>query len=106
MRPGDAIPVDATVMDGMSSIGESMISGEPLPVKKGPGDTFTAGTANKSRSLVMEVVRMDPDTMLSQIVEMISNAKRSRASIQGLADKVESYFVPTVVLVALLAFVF
>ena len=105
VRPGDAIPVDATVMDGTSSIDESMITGEPLPVEKGPGDTVTGGTINKNGSLVIEAERVGADTMLSQIVEMVSNARRSRAPIQGLADKVASYFVPTVVLVALIAFV-
>ena len=105
VRPGDAIPVDATVMDGTSSIDESMITGEPLPVEKGPGDTVTGGTINKNGSLVIEAARVGADTMLSQIVEMVSNARRSRAPIQGLADKVSSYFVPTVVLIALLAFV-
>jgi Cu+-exporting ATPase len=105
VRPGDAIPVDATVIDGTSSIDESMITGEPLPVEKGPGDTVTGGTINKNGSLVIEAARVGADTMLSQIVEMVSNARRSRAPIQGLADKVASYFVPTVVLVALLAFV-
>ena len=105
VRPGDAIPVDATVIDGTSSIDESMITGEVLPVEKGPGDTVTGGTINKNGSLVIEAERVGADTMLSQIVEMVSNARRSRAPIQGLADKVASYFVPTVVLVALLAFV-
>ena len=92
-------------MDGTSSIDESMITGEPLPVEKGPGDTVTGGTINKNGSLVIEAARVGADTMLSQIVEMVSNARRSRAPIQGLADKVSSYFVPTVVLIALLAFV-
>ncbi|WP_299566613.1 heavy metal translocating P-type ATPase [uncultured Sulfitobacter sp.] len=105
VRPGDAIPVDATVIDGTSSIDESMITGEPLPAEKGPGDNVTGGTINKNGSLVIEAARVGADTMLSQIVEMVSNARRSRAPIQGLADKVASYFVPTVVLVALLAFV-
>ncbi|WP_386630404.1 heavy metal translocating P-type ATPase [Sulfitobacter geojensis] len=105
VRPGDAIPVDAKVMDGTSSVDESMLTGEALPVEKGPGDTVTGGTINKNGSLVIEAARVGADTMLSQIVEMVSNARRSRAPIQGLADKVASYFVPTVVLVALLAFV-
>ena len=105
VRPGDAVPVDATVIDGTSSVDESMLTGEPLPVEKGPGDTVTGGTINKNGSLVIEAARVGADTMLSQIVEMVSNARRSRAPIQGLADKVASYFVPTVVLVALLSFV-
>lgn len=105
VRPGDAVPVDATVIDGTSSIDESMITGEPLPVEKGAGDTVTGGTINKNGSLVIEAARVGADTMLSQIVEMVSNARRSRAPIQGLADKVSSYFVPTVVVVAVLAFI-
>lgn len=105
VRPGDAIPVDAMVMEGASSIDESMITGEPLPVEKGPGDPVTGGTINKNGSLVIEATRVGADTMLSQIVDMVSNARRSRAPIQGLADRVSSYFVPTVVVVALLAFV-
>lgn len=78
VRPGDAIPVDATVMDGSSSIDESMITGEPLPVEKDPGDTVTGGTINKNGSLVIEAARVGADTMLSQVVEMVSNARRSR----------------------------
>ncbi|PZX12468.1 Cu+-exporting ATPase [Palleronia aestuarii] len=105
VRPGDAVPVDATVIEGTSSVDESMITGEPLPVEKGPGDPLTGGTLNKNGSLVIEAARVGADTMLSQIVEMVSNARRSRAPIQGLADKVASYFVPTVVVIALLAFV-
>ena len=104
VRPGDAVPVDAKVVDGTSSIDESMITGEPLPVEKGPGDTVTGGTINKNGSLVIEAARVGADTMLSQIVEMVANARRSRAPIQGLADKVSSYFVPTVVVVAILSF--
>ena len=104
VRPGDAVPVDAKVVDGTSSIDESMITGEPLPVEKGPGDTVTGGTINKIGSLVIEAARVGADTMLSQIVEMVANARRSRAPIQGLADKVSSYFVPTVVVVAILSF--
>ena len=103
VRPGDAVPVDAKVIDGTSSIDESMITGEPLPVEKGPGDTVTGGTINKNGSLVIEAARVGADTMLSQIVEMVSNARRSRAPIQGLADQVSSYFVPTVVVVAILS---
>ena len=104
VRPGDAVPVDAKVVDGTSSIDESMITDEPLPVEKGPGDTVTGGTINKIGSLVIEAARVGADTMLSQIVEMVSNARRSRAPIQGLADQVSSYFVPTVVVVAILSF--
>ncbi|WP_138933059.1 heavy metal translocating P-type ATPase [Roseovarius arcticus] len=104
VRPGDAVPVDAEVVDGTSSVDESLITGEPLPVEKGPGDRVTGGTINKNGSLVIEAARVGADTMLSQIVEMVSNARRSRAPIQGMADRVAGYFVPTVVAIAVLAF--
>ncbi|WP_347140349.1 heavy metal translocating P-type ATPase [Paracoccus sp. SSK6] len=104
VRPGDSVPVDATVIDGRSSVDESMITGEPVPVEKGPGDPVTGGTINKNGSLVIEARRVGADTVLSQIVEMVSNARRSRAPIQGLADRVSSVFVPTVVAIAVLAF--
>lgn len=105
VRPGDSVPVDATVVDGRSSVDESMITGEPVPVEKGPGDPVTGGTINKNGSLVIEARRVGADTVLSQIVEMVSNARRSRAPIQGLADRVSSVFVPTVVVIAILSFV-
>ncbi|WP_306753060.1 heavy metal translocating P-type ATPase [Paracoccus actinidiae] len=104
VRPGDSVPVDATVVDGRSSVDESMITGEPVPVEKGPGDPVTGGTINKNGSLVIEARRVGADTVLSQIVEMVSNARRSRAPIQGLADRVSSVFVPTVVAIAILSF--
>ena len=104
VRPGDSVPVDATVVDGRSSVDESMITGEPVPVEKVPGDPVTGGTINKNGSLVIEARRVGADTVLSQIVEMVSNARRSRAPIQGLADQVSSVFVPTVVAIAALAF--
>ncbi|QIR86677.1 heavy metal translocating P-type ATPase [Paracoccus sp. AK26] len=105
VRPGDSVPVDATVIDGRSSIDESMITGEAVPVEKGPGDPVTGGTINKNGSLVIEARRVGADTVLSQIVEMVANARRSRAPIQGLADRVSSVFVPTVVVIAILSFV-
>ncbi|MFC3169476.1 heavy metal translocating P-type ATPase [Paracoccus fontiphilus] len=104
VRPGDSVPVDATVVEGRSSVDESMITGEPVPVEKGPGDPVTGGTINKNGSLVIEARRVGADTVLSQIVEMVSNARRSRAPIQGLADRVSSVFVPTVVAIAILSF--
>ena len=104
VRPGDAVPVDAEVVDGASSVDESLITGEPLPVEKGPGDRVTGGTINKNGSLVVEAARVGADTMLSQIVEMVSNARRSRAPIQGMADRVAGFFVPTVVVIAVLSF--
>lgn len=104
VRPGEAVPVDAVVREGRSSIDESMLTGEPLPVEKTDGDVVTGGTLNKSGSLIIVAEKVGEDTMLSRIVTMVSAAQRSRAPIQGLADKVSSYFVPTVVLVAVLAF--
>lgn len=104
VRPGDAVPVDAKVIEGTSAVDESLITGEALPVEKGPDDRVTGGTINKNGSLVIEAARVGADTMLSQIVEMVSNARRSRAPIQGLADRVAGYFVPMVVAVAILAF--
>jgi Cu+-exporting ATPase len=104
VRPGDAIPVDCTVTDGRSSIDESMISGEPVPVEKVSGDTVTGGTLNRNGTLVVRADRVGSETMLSQIVDMVAKAQRSRAPIQGLADRVSYYFVPAVVLAAILAF--
>ena len=104
VRPGDSIPVDGRVIEGYSSVDESMITGESLPVEKNDGDTVTGGTINKNGSLVIEASKVGADTVLAQIVSMVSNAKRSRAPIQGLADKVSAVFVPTVVAVALIAF--
>ena len=104
VRPGEAVPVDANVLSGSTSVDESMLTGEPLPVEKREGDTVTGGTLNKNGSLVIEAVKVGDETMLARIVAMVSSAQRSRAPIQGLADRVSSYFVPTVVIVALLAF--
>ncbi|WP_353299353.1 MULTISPECIES: copper-transporting P-type ATPase [Sulfitobacter] len=105
VRPGDKVPVDGTVTEGRSSIDESMITGEPVPVEKVEGDTVTGATINGTGSLVIAATRVGSDTMLSQIVEMVSNAQRSRAPIQKYADQVAGYFVPIVILVAVLAFV-
>ena len=104
VRPGDAVPVDGTVIEGRSSLVESMLTGESMPVEKGPGDEVTGATINKNGSLVIEAGKVGADTVLAQIVEMVSNAKRSRAPIQGLADRVSAIFVPTVVAVSILAF--
>ncbi len=104
VRPGDAVPVDGVVISGTSSVDESMLTGESMPVEKSEGDTVTGATINKNGSLVVEAAKVGADTVLAQIVEMVSNARRSRAPIQGLADKVSAVFVPTVVLVALAAF--
>ena len=105
VRPGDAVPVDGTLVEGSSSVDESMITGEPLPIEKGKGDTVTGGTLNKTGSFVMEAENVGADTVLSKIVEMVAKAQRSRAPIQGLADRVAGYFVPAVVASAILAFV-
>ena len=104
VRPGESVPVDGIVLEGRSSIDESMITGEPIAVEKTDGDNVTGGTLNGTGSLIMKAERVGGDTMLSKIVEMVASAQRSRAPIQGLADKVASYFVPTVVLVAIIAF--
>lgn len=105
IRPGDSVPVDGVVEDGRSSIDESMITGEPLPVEKTAGERVTGGTLNKNGTLLMRADRVGSETMLSRIVEMVATAQRSRAPIQSLADRVAGYFVPAVVLVAIVAFV-
>ena len=105
VRPGEAVPVDAIVVSGATSIDESMLTGEPLPVEKHEGDSVTGGTLNRNGSLVIKAKRVGDETMLARIVAMVSSAQRSRAPIQGLADRVAAYFVPTVVIVAILAFV-
>jgi Cu+-exporting ATPase len=105
VRPGDAVPVDGTVIEGRSSLDESMLTGESMPVEKGPGDGVTGATINKNGSLVIEAGKVGADTVLAQIVAMVSNARRSRAPIQGLADRVSAVFVPTVVAIAIAAFV-
>lgn len=104
IRPGDKVPVDGAVAEGHSSIDESMLTGEPVPVEKALGDPVTGATINGSGTLVIEAGRVGADTMLSQIVEMVAQAQRSRAPIQKLADVVAGYFVPAVVLVAMAAF--
>ena len=102
--PGDKIPVDGEVTEGRSSVDESMITGEAIPVEKAQGDTVIGGTVNQTGAFLMRAKRVGKDTMLSQIVQMVADAQRSRAPIQRIADMVASYFVPTVVGVALLTF--
>jgi Cu+-exporting ATPase len=104
VRPGEAVPVDGRLLEGGSSVDESLVTGEPVPVEKSPGDRVTGGTLNKTGSFVMEAELVGADTMLAKIVDMVASAQRSRAPIQGLADRVAGYFVPTVVAVALIAF--
>ena len=103
--PGDKVPVDGAVVEGHSSVEESMITGEPFPVEKTVGDNVTGGTVNGSGSFVMRAERVGSDTLLGQIVNMVAEAQRSRAPIQGLADKVAGLFVPSVLTVSLLTFV-
>ncbi len=102
--PGDKVPVDGAVVEGHSSVEESMITGEPLPVEKAAGDKVTGGTVNGSGSFVMRAERIGSDTLLGQIVNMVAEAQRSRAPIQGLADKVAGIFVPVVLAVSALTF--
>ena len=103
--PGDKVPVDGEVVEGHSNVEESMITGEPLPVEKAVGDKVTGGTVNGSGSFVMRAERVGSDTLLGQIVNMVAEAQRSRAPIQGLADKVAGIFVPVVLAVSVLTFV-
>ncbi|MCH8925939.1 MAG: copper-translocating P-type ATPase, partial [Proteobacteria bacterium] len=105
VRPGEKVPVDGVVIEGSSSIDESMISGEPIPVEKVAGDRVTGATLNGTGGFVMEAQRVGADTLLAQIVRMVSEAQRSRAPIQRLADVVAGYFVPVVVLAAAVTFV-
>jgi len=104
VRPGEKIPVDGTVSDGSSSVDESLVTGEPMPVEKSAGARVTGGTVNGTGTLVMRAERVGSETLLAQIVRMVGEAQRSRAPVQRLADQVSSYFVPAVVLVAVLTF--
>jgi P-type Cu+ transporter len=104
VRPGDKVPVDGTVVEGRSSVDESMITGEPIPAEKSVGDKVTGGTVNGTGSFIMEATRVGQETLLAQIVEMVGEAQRSRAPIQGLADKVAGYFVPVVIAAAAFTF--
>lgn len=105
VRPGDAVPVDGVVVDGRGPVDESMVTGESMPVAKEPGGRLIGGTVNGTGSLIMEARKVGADTMLSQIVHMVSQAQRSRAPIQRLADQVSGYFVPAVLVIALVSFV-
>jgi Cu+-exporting ATPase len=104
VRPGEKIPVDGAVLEGFTAVDESMITGEPIPAEKGPGAKVTGGTLNGIGSIVMRAERVGSDTLLARIVAMVSAAQRSRAPIQRLADRVASYFVPTVVSIAAVTF--
>jgi len=105
IRPGEKVPVDGVVLEGESAVDESMITGEPMPVEKAPGDRLTGGTVNGTGSLVMRAERVGSETLLAQIVRMVSEAQRTRAPIQRLVDTVSAYFVPAVVLIAILTFI-
>jgi Cu+-exporting ATPase len=104
VRPGARVPVDGVIEEGSSSVDESMITGESLPVEKGSGDTVTGGTINAAGSFIMRADRVGADSLLSRIVRMVAEAQRSRAPVQGMADKVAGVFVPTVAAVAATAF--
>lgn len=105
IRPGEKVPVDGVVIEGISSIDESMITGEPIPVEKNMGERVIGATVNGTGSLIMEAKRIGSETLLAQIVHMVSEASRSRAPIQRLADVVSAYFVPAVVVIAAITFV-
>lgn len=105
VRPGDKIPIDGQVVEGRSTVDESMLTGEPVPVEKHVDDEVTGGTVNKTGSFVMTVSRTGSETTLAQIVQMVAEAQRSRAPIQRLADAVAAWFVPAVVAVAIIAFI-
>jgi Cu+-exporting ATPase len=104
VRPGEKVPVDGVVVDGSSSVDESMITGEAIAVEKKKGDAVIGGTINGTGTFVMEAIRIGKDTLLSQIVRMVSEAQRSKAPIQRLADRVSYYFVPLVILISLITF--
>ncbi|MBI2072529.1 MAG: heavy metal translocating P-type ATPase [Gemmatimonadetes bacterium] len=104
VRPGEKVPVDGVVLEGRSAVDESMITGEPIPAEKGPGDRVIGATVNGTGSLVMQAQRVGAETLLAQIVRMVAEAQRSRAPIQKLADRVSAVFVPTVVIIAAVTF--
>lgn len=105
VRPGDKVPLDGELLEGHSYVDESLVTGEPLAVNKQTGDQVIGGSINQQGSFIMRTDKIGRDTMLSQIVQMVASAQRSRAPIQGLADKVAGWFVPIVILVAVIAFI-
>nr|WP_245545652.1 heavy metal translocating P-type ATPase [Gillisia limnaea] len=105
VKPGDKIPVDGIIEKGSSSLDESMITGEPIPVDKEEGDKVTSGTINGNRSFTMKAEKVGNETLLAQIIKMVNDASRSQAPIQKLADKISGYFVPIVVLIAIITFI-
>jgi len=105
IRPGEKVPVDGVVIEGESNVDESMVTGEPIPVEKSPGEKLIGATINATGSLIMKAEKIGSDTLLSQIVQMVAEAQRTRAPIQKLADTVAGYFVPAVVLIAIITFI-
>ena len=105
VRPGEKVPVDGTILEGSSSVDESMVTGESIPVEKHAGDRVIGGTVNGTGGFLMRAEKVGSETLLAQIVQMVAAAQRSRAPIQRLADKVAAWFVPTVVLVAVVTFI-
>jgi Cu+-exporting ATPase len=105
VRPGEKVPVDGVVVEGHSAVDESMMTGEPVPVEKSPGDKVTGATVNTTGGFVMRAERVGRDTLLAQIVNMVAEAQRSRAPIQSLVDTISAWFIPAVILVAIIAFV-
>ena len=104
VRPGESVPVDGEILEGSSTVDESMVTGEPVPVDKAEGDSVTGGTVNQTGGFVMKATHVGDETLLSRIVKMVAEAQRSRAPIQGLADTVAGWFVPAVVLIAVVTF--
>jgi Cu+-exporting ATPase len=104
IRPGEKVPVDGVVAEGHGSVDESMVTGEPIPVEKAPGDRLIGGTVNTTGSLLMRAERVGSETLLARIVDMVAQAQRSRAPIQRLADRVSAWFVPAVIAIAVLTF--
>src|SRR5690625_4093091 len=105
VKPGEKIPVDGVITEGVTHVDESMITGEPLPVDKAEGDLVSSGTINGNHSFLMRAEKVGSDTLLSQIIHMVNDASRSRAPIQNLADRVSAYFVPAVVIIAVITFI-
>jgi Cu+-exporting ATPase len=105
VRPGEKVPIDGVIVEGQSNIDESMITGEPMPVNKGAGDKVVGATVNQTGSFLMRAERIGSETVLAQIVQMVAEAQRSRAPIQKLADTVSGYFVPAVIVIAVITFI-
>ncbi|WP_162618172.1 HAD-IC family P-type ATPase, partial [Escherichia coli] len=104
IRPGESIPVDGIVVEGKTTVDESMVTGESMPVTKTEGDPVIGGTINQTGSLIIRAEKVGDETMLSRIVQMVADAQRSRAPIQRMADSVSGWFVPLVILIAVVAF--